>query len=424
MEIVGVETIQIAEYGNLVWVHLHTAEGLVGLGETFRNPEETVTYLHETCAPALLGRDARQLNAIGRDLAHKVGNHFNGFPTRSVEVRGNSAIDIALWDLRGKAMGVPLYELLGGRTRESIRIYNTCAGGAYNNKLRRQYNTELVSRDDPRPERIGKHEDLLMQVYEPARLAEELLEEGITGMKIWPFDVYALRSDGQEISGSDLRKAIWPIEQIRSAVGARMDILIEYHGLWRLPAALQIAAALAEFDIYWHEEPVWMQNFDDLARYRERVRGRVAGSENLGTLQWYREVFVRGALDVAHFDLAWIGGLTEGQRIAHLAQAFDRSIAPHDCTGPVTLIANVHLLAAAPNALITETVRSHVAGFYRELVTDMPEIERGYIRPLEKPGLGSALDPALLARKDARIRLTGKRVTEAAGAATSKEARQ
>jgi L-alanine-DL-glutamate epimerase-like enolase superfamily enzyme len=160
-----------------------------------------------------------------------------------------------------------------------------------------------------------------------------------------------------------------------------------------------------------------MQNFDDLARYRERVRGRVAGSENLGTLQWYREVFVRGALDVAHFDLAWIGGLSEGQRIAHLAQAFDRSIAPHDCTGPVTLIANVHLLAAAPNALITETVRSHVAGFYRELVTDMPEIQRGYIRPLEKPGLGSALDPALLARKDARIRLTGKRVTEAATAA-------
>jgi L-alanine-DL-glutamate epimerase-like enolase superfamily enzyme len=129
-----------------------------------------------------------------------------------------------------------------------------------------------------------------------------------------------------------------------------MDILIEYHGLWRLPAALKIADELREHEIYWHEEPIWMQNFDDLARYRERVRGRVAGSENLGTVPWYREVFVRGALDVAHFDIGWIGGVSEGQRIAHLAAAFDRFIAPHDCTGPVTLIANVHMLAAAPNA--------------------------------------------------------------------------
>lgn len=152
-----------------------------------------------------------------------------------------------------------------------------------------------------------------------------------------------------------------------------------------------------------------MQNFDDLARYRERVRGRVAGSENLGTVPWYREVFVRGALDVAHFDIGWIGGVSEGQRIAHLAAAFDRFIAPHDCTGPVTLIANVHMLAAAPNALIAETVRSHTSGFYREIVDRMPAIESGFIRPLEGPGLGAALSPDLLARSDARVRLSGAR---------------
>ena len=171
--------------------------------------------------------------------------------------------------------------------------------------------------------------------------------------------------------------------------------------------------ALHDVDIYWHEEPVWMQNFDDIARYRERARGRVAGSENLGTLPWYREVFMRGAVDVAHFDIGWIGGLSEGQRIAHLAAAFDRSIAPHDCTGPLTLIANVHLLVAAPNALICETVRSHVQGFYRRIVTAMPRIEHGFIYPLEGPGLGAQLEPGLLGRKDAHVRLSGVRTAEA-----------
>jgi galactonate dehydratase len=412
MKIIGVETVQVGEYGNLVWVQLYTDEGLVGLGETIRNPEATVAYIHETCAPHLIGKSALCREARMRELATKVGNHFNGFPTRSVEVRGNSAIDIALWDLDGKQLGVPLYRLLGGRTRECVRIYNTCAGGSYNNKRRQNYNTDLVSRDTPPPAAIGPYEDLLLQVYEPARLARELLDEGITAMKIWPFDVFALRNDGADISADELRKALWPIEQIRAAVGDRIDILIEYHGLWRLPAALKIADALREHDIYWHEEPIWMQNFDDLARYRERVRGRVAGSENLGTVPWYREVFVRGAVDVAHFDMGWIGGVSEGQRIAHLAAAFDRCIAPHDCTGPVTLIANVHMLVAVPNGLIAETVRSHTRGFYRKIVNDMPVIESGFIYPLERPGLGTELSPELLARSDTRGRLTGERTAE------------
>jgi L-alanine-DL-glutamate epimerase-like enolase superfamily enzyme len=412
MKIVGVETVQVEEYGNLVWVVLHTDEGLTGVGETFRNPEATIAYIHETCAPHLLGKDPLRREALVRELAGKVGNHFNGFPTRSVEVRGNSAIDLALWDLDGKALGVPLYRLLGGRTRDSVRIYNTCAGGSYNNRVRREYNTDLVSRDSPRPERIGRYEDLLLQTFEPAQLTRELLDDGITAMKIWPFDVFALRSDGADIGAESLAKAIWPIEQIRSAAGDRMDILIEYHGLWRLPAALKIADALRDFDIYWHEEPVWMQNFDDIARYRERARGRVAGSENLGTVPWYREVFMRGAIDVAHFDIGWIGGLSEGERIAHLASAFDRCIAPHDCTGPLTLIANVHLLCAAPNGLICETVRSHVHGFYRRVVTRMPRIDRGSIYPLEGPGLGTELDASLFERADTRVRLTGERVCE------------
>ena len=120
-----------------------------------------------------------------------------------------------------------------------------------------------------------------------------------------------------------------------------------------------------------------MHHLDDLARYKERVRGRVAGSENLGTRPWYREAFGRGAIDVAHFDVAWIGGLTEGRKVAALAETFDRPIAPHDCTGPVVLVANTHLVFATPNALILETVRAHLRSYYQDLVTDSAAARAG-----------------------------------------------
>ena len=246
-----------------------------------------------------------------------------------------------------------------------------------------------------------------MQVFEPARLAEELLAEGITAMKIWPFDAFAMGNGGKFIRADDMRDAIWPIEQIRKAVGDAMDILIEYHSLWDLAPALEIARALEDYAVYWHEDPIRLHNIDDLARYKARVSTRVAGSENLGTLPWYREAFTRGAVDVANFDMAWIGGLTEGQQVAHLAHAFDRPIAPHDCTGPVTLIANAHMLAAAPNALFAEVVRSYCAGFYRRIVTDLPPIDGGRIAPLTAPGLGATLHPDLLAHKDVIRRLSG-----------------
>ena len=136
MKITAIDTIQLAEFSNLVWVELHTDEGLVGLGETFRNPQATAAYIHETCAPYLLGKDPLQIERHAHALMHEVGSHFAGFPSRSVEVRGNSAVDCALWDLFGKAAGLPLHQLLGGLCRERIRIYNTCASAGYNREAR------------------------------------------------------------------------------------------------------------------------------------------------------------------------------------------------------------------------------------------------------------------------------------------------
>jgi galactonate dehydratase len=403
MKITAVETIQCADFANLVWLRLYTDQGLVGLGETIRNPEAVVAYVHETCAPYLLGKDPRQIDRHHDALQHRVGSHFDGFPTRSIEIRGNSAVDIALWDLLGQALGQPVAQLLGGFTRERIRVYNTCAGYSYNTKALTHYNTELASRTGSvaaaRP-----YEDLEAQIHRPAELAQSLLAEGITGMKIWPFDQAAIAGGGHAIAPADLAAGLRPIEAIRKAVGDRMDIMIEYHGLWHLPVALEIARAADEYGVFWHEDPIAMQNFADLAEFKRRVKGRVGGSENLGTRAWYREVFQRGAVDVVHFDMGWIGGLTEGKRIAALADTYDRPIAPHDCTGPVQLAANVHLMMNVVNTLIAETVRAYYRGYYGEIVTTLPEVKDGFIHALTGPGLGTALSDEFLARPDLAIR--------------------
>ena len=403
MRIIAIETLQQARYSNLVWVRIETDEGLVGLGETIRNPEAVTAYIHETCAPYLLGKDPRQVTHHAHQLLHKVGNHFNGFPTRSVEIRGNAAVDIALWDLLGKATGQPVHQLLGGLCRDRVRVYNTCAGPEYNAPARSGYNTELV-KFDAAEEKAGRYEDLEAQIHRPAELAQDLLEQGITAMKIWPFNSFALPSDGREIALADLRTAAAPVEAIRKAVGDRMDIMMEYHSLWQLPVALKIADALKDLDIYWHEDPVAMSNFGDLAEYKRRTNVRVAGSENLGTKTWYREVFERRAIDVAHFDLCWIGGITEGRKVAALAEAYDRPIAPHDCIGPVGFAANLHLLMSAPNALIMESVRAFYRGYYNDVVTTVPRIEDGFIYPLTGAGLGTELLPDFAKRPDVTVR--------------------
>jgi L-alanine-DL-glutamate epimerase-like enolase superfamily enzyme len=235
------------------------------------------------------------------------------------------------------------------------------------------------------------------------------MAQGVSAMKIWPFDVAALKNNGNHISAAELEAALWPIKEIRRELGSAMEILIEFHALWNLPTAQKIADALADYDIFWLEEPIGGHNLADLAEYRRTAPTLVAAGENLGTLPWYKDAFMRGAVDVAHFDIAWVGGLSEGQRIAHLAEAFDRPIAPHDCTGPVTLTNNVHLLAAAPNGLICETVRAYFDDFYDVLMTALPAIDNGFIAPLSTPGLGTSLSPDVFKRADVSVQLSGVR---------------
>jgi galactonate dehydratase len=396
MRVTAIETIHVGAYPNITFVEVHTDEGLSGLGETFRTPKAVAAQVHETVAHHLLGKNPLAIDAHSDVLL----NPYLGFASSSVEIRAASAIDIALWDLRGKVLNQPVYEVLGGLARDKIRVYNTCAGYTYNQAggARR-----LVTANTGEEASVGPYDDQIAFTRRPAELAQSLLDMGITAMKIWPFDPFAIISGGRDISAHDLKTGLEPFRKIREAVGDRIDIMCEFHSLWNLPTAVRIAEALADYDIYWSEDPVKMVDLDVLADYRRRVRIPVCASETLATRHAFRELLAKQAVDYVMFDLGWCGGLSEAKKIASMAEASLRPIAPHDCTGPVVLIASLHLALNAPNAVFQEVVRAYYTGWYKELVTELPRIENGEAHPMGGPGLGTALLPGLKQRSDVSV---------------------
>ena len=238
MKIVKLETIRIAEHANLLWVRVHTDEGLIGLGETFFGARAAEAYIHETAAPLLLGRNPLEIDRISRDLAG-----YLGFVGTGAEMRGRSAIDIALWDIFGKVTGQPIAQLLGGFSRKSIRTYNTCAGSAYMQEGGQKTSNYGLKASN------NRFADLDAFMTRADDLAEELLAEGITAMKIWPFDGAAEKTNGLYISAEDLKTALVPFEKIRKRVGDKMDLMVEFHSMWQLLPAMQIARALAPVEL-------------------------------------------------------------------------------------------------------------------------------------------------------------------------------
>jgi L-alanine-DL-glutamate epimerase-like enolase superfamily enzyme len=399
MKITGLETLRLGEFPNLVWVRLHTDEGLTGLGETFMGAAAVEAYLHESVAPKLVGRDPRHIEAIGRDLTN-----YLGWRSAGVETRGNSAVDIALWDLFAQAAGMPLADALGGRARDKVRIYNTCAGYKYIRDARAQAVANWHV-----GETGGPYEDLEGFLHRADELALSLLEQGITGMKIWPFDIAAERTHGMDISPAELDLALEPFRKIRRAVGDKMDIMVEFHSLWSLPMACKLARRLAEFDTYWHEDPFRLDNPSDLAEYARHSKAWVCASETLSFTHAFREYLETKAAGVAMLDLSWCGGLTEARKIAALAEAHHVPVAPHDCTGPVVWAASCHFSMFARNTLIQECVRAFYTGWYTELVTTLPTVQRGEVTvDFTKPGLGLELLPGLERRADAIRRVSGR----------------
>ncbi len=339
MKIAKIETIRIAEFPQLLWVYLHTDEGSRGLGETFFSASAVEAYIHDDLAPKLLDRDPLAIDAISRDLAPYVG-----FRSTGVEGRAASAIDIALWDLFGKAVQRPLVQLLGGWTRQRIRTYNTCAGGQYMRRSETQSSANWGLSDGAAGAITG-FDDLSDFLNRAGDLAQSLLDEGITAMKIWPFDLAAEKTNGHYISPADLKRAIEPFQKIRSQVGDQMDVMVEFHSMWQLLPAIQIAKALAPFGTFWHEDPIKMDSLGSLKRYAEASPAPVCASETLGTRWAFRDLLETGAAGIVMLDIAWCGGISEARKIAAMAEAWHLPVAPHDCTGPVVFAASTHLVA-------------------------------------------------------------------------------
>jgi L-alanine-DL-glutamate epimerase-like enolase superfamily enzyme len=399
MRIVELTTYRPAVQPNACILALRADDGAVGLGETFWGSPAVEAYLHETASPVLAALADPTPAAAAFAL-----RPYTGFGGSGAEIRGNSAIDIALWDLLGHASGQPVARLLGGPVAPSIRVYNTCAGYGYIASEGRQSTSNWglpAGGPDQRP-----YEDLEAFLHRPAELARSLLDEGYTAMKVWPFDGAAVDSRGHDIRTADLREAVGILEAIRAEAGEAMDILVELHSLWSLKAATRIVRALEDVHPFWIEDPIRADAVDAYRRLRERTTLPIAVGEALAGARAFKPLLDAGALDVAIVDPGWTGGISEAVRIATLADAHGVSFAPHDCTGPVSFAVCVNVVASQANGLVAESVRAFQASWYPQVVDGLPVIRDGRVAPSERPGLGVTLRVDFVTRPDTITRTT------------------
>ena len=395
-----IQTIRTPDHPNLIWVKVYTDDGLFGLGETWFGAESVESDIHSRLASLLIGQDPARIEYIYSKMRPYIGFFGTG-----VEMRALSALDVALWDLNGKIKNMPLYDLLGGKTKSNLKVYNTCAGPHY-----------VSQNADVRPDNFGTHkikdtksklyEDLEMFMNRPEDLASSLLDMGIKSMKIWPFDFAKGAITGLEISNHDLKKYIQPFERIRKTHGSKIKIKAELHGIWGLEASKKICKALEDYDMCWIEDPIWMDRLDDIPKLAMTTDQPLAGGETLGGLGQIRQLIEISDIAYPIIDVTWGGGITFAKKAAAIAESHMKSIAFHDCSGPITLAVSTHLALACPNVIEQEITRGFYYGWYHELVSELPIIENGMISVSNKPGLGMDLSNDLLKKSDIIIKET------------------
>lgn len=371
MKIKAIETIQLPEHPHLLWVQIHTDEGITGLGETFPRPNSSRRIIHDVIADILIGRNPLEIEKNYEDIFQAI--HYHGYA--GAEMRALSAIDIALWDIFGKVTNQPVYSLLGGKSRDEIPVYNTCVSH-------------------------GKYKDREMFLENPGKLAEDLLKNGIKAMKIWPFDELSVPTMGQSISNELLEKGVDVVREIRQAVGNEMEIALEGHCCWNVPSAIKIANALEEYNIMWLEDMIKADHPGGLVQLRQATSTPICASERLFSRFQFLPLMEEKAADIIMPDITWTGGLTETRKIAVLASTYQLPIAPHNCGGPIMNLANAHLCAHIPNLFICESVRSFYNTYFEKIVTQPIQIKNGFMQLPEGSGIGAELRSEILQRKD------------------------
>lgn len=337
---------------NWVFVKVYTDEGICGVGEgTLEYKEKALCGAVEHIKNYLTGKDPRTIEKHYHDIYRDA--YWRG---GAVLMSALSAVECALWDILGKYLGVPVYQLLGGKVNEGCRIYvNGWFSGA-------------------------KTPD------EFAEKAKAAVKRGVTAMKWDPFG-----KSYMQISNKDLDTALECVAKVREAVGNDVDLLIEGHGRFDVPTGIKIAKELEQFKPMWFEEPVPPDNIDALKAVRDKSPVAISAGERLYTRFDYNKLFALRAADYIQPDVSHAGGIAELKKIAAAAEANYIPFAPHNPSGPVANAATLQLAACCPNFCILEIMYSDVD--YRKKVTNENLVyENGRIQIGDKPGLGIELN--------------------------------
>ncbi len=402
IRITAIETSEPVElFPGLMLMRIHTEAGIIGHGESYYCASAMSAMVHDQMARRLIGQDALAIESHWRFLYERSAN----FGVRGTELRAISAIDLALWDIMGQVCRQPIYRLLGGPVRSRIPVYNSCGNPTYGpNPDRQPVWPGYGGIGQPGP--LGDSYNLF---HHPIELIEDLLSEGINAIKVWPFDRAAHMHGGMRISLQELDTAIAPLRAIRDRFGDRVEFMVDGHGFFMLPAALRIADALRELRPLWLEDVLKTDNIDTIADFRRQSRMPISVSEMLLSRADFAKALNVCAADYIMIDPTWVGGISESARLAHMAQAYNVPVTMHDCTGPLTLFAGLHVNAAVPGCCFQETVRAQIRTVYKDLIDTLPVIVDGHAELPRGPGLGTRLNPDLFDPTREGYRITGKR---------------
>lgn len=371
MKITRVETLVChARMRNWIFVKVHTDQpGLVGWGEaTLEWHTRSVVGAIEDLAQLLVGEDPRRVEHLWQMMYRQHFWHGNG-AVRGTAIAG---IDLALWDILGKTLGVPCHQLWGGRVRDYVRLYCHLGGG----RMEDFYETPVN------------------EAKRFADLAFQAVADGFTAFKSMPVPEQAM------IEGAaPVKFAAACVAAMREAVGDGIDIMVDCHARPSPRMGLLFAKALEPFDLYFFEEPCWPEHMEGIAEVQRAVRTPIATGERLCSQFAYKQLFELRAASIIQPDITHCGGLSEVRRIAAMANAYGISVAPHNPQGPVSTAASIEFGFAAPNYLICEAVHQDVP-WRDEVVNWGFTVEKNGRRvlPNQRPGLGVEINEAAIAR--------------------------
>lgn len=400
--IAALETFTSSTYPQLVHIVVETSDGVRGLGETYHRARPVATHVHDILAPLILGLDSLNAAAINQRTGSRFdgGNAWPGVAT--VDSSAASAIDIALWDLRGKLLNIPVVDLLGGRVHQSMRVYNTCVGYGF----RTEPGTAVPSKTNRGfglgGTTEGPFEDFMAMWDRPAELAKELLAEGYCAMKLFTFNPAARETAGAYITPEMMKHAVAPVAAIREAVGFEIDLMMDLNFMWTLAPCRRIIEALKPFKLLWIEDALRWGGRRHHPALQQMTDTPIAAFDYGAGYENYLRMIEDGGLDIIRLDVQWCGGITEAARIASLANTLALPVVFHDCAGPVQFVAATHLALNAPNTSLQESARAYWRTIYPAIVTQSPVFERGKGTPPPGPGLGTELSESHLGLADLR----------------------